>query len=199
MTEFIAPSYLTDGHVVDEIIWNGVIVDNLNALNERLYTHYPYAIVQNTTTETILLTKTIPGSAFGPNGFLMVDVGAIIRNNSGSTRYPSVRLKLGSSTVANISPPIASGSNRTSFSARFRVQNANDEALQIATSEMLYLVSPGTEGSQNGLTTTGCWHDSTVDTSAALDISLAVLLDAAHTSYIFEMLCATVVGPIYQE
>jgi hypothetical protein len=197
MTDFVAPSYLYDGQIIDEIIWNEVIVDNLNALNERLYTHCPYAIVENTATETILYTKSVPANSFGPNGFLVADIGAVVQNNSGSTRTPSVRLKIGGSTVASINASIADSANRISLSAKFRVQNKNDDASQLSVSEMLYLVAPGTAGSQNALTDIGTWHTSSKDTSVTLDIELAVFLGAAHATYIFEMVSASIAGPFY--
>jgi len=39
---------------------------------------------------------------------------------------------------------------------------------------------------------------SAIDTSVAADLTPVVTLDAADAGYIFELLCATVVGPVYQ-
>lgn len=198
MTEFNSPSYRVDMLPVDALVWNADVVDNLNALNERLDTHYPYRIVQNTIVQTELFAKTLPASSLGANGFLIADLAAVIRNASGSTRYPYVYFTLGGASISVGTPSIATSANRIVYRVTFKIQNCNGEAVQLVMLDQAVGSPPAPAGSPQNMTYQGKWSTASVDTTAAQSLSVSVALDAAHPTYIFEMLCATVIGPIYK-
>lgn len=196
MTDFTSPAYRYDPDPIDEIIWNADIVDNLNALHERLPTHYPYKIVQNTTVDTLLISKTVPAGSLGPNGFIIAELAGIMWNNSGGTRSPVVYFGLGV-TVTNALLSIATGANAIPIRITFRLQNLNDEALQYTVVEQAYGTTPAPSGTHGAFTYYGKWKESAIDTSAANDMTVSLAMDSAHATHIFRMVAARVVGPIW--
>lgn len=200
MTEFNSPPYRVDALPVDALVWNADVVDNLIALNERLATHYPYAIVQNTAVDTTLFVKEIPAGSLGPNGFFTISLAGILQNNSGSTRSPIIRVRLGATIVTGTNASIATGVNRIIFVSKFGIQNKNDEASQLIVVEQKFGTSPVPAGVSMGITHQGKWDTSSIDTTASNDLTVSCQLDlsTSHPTYSFEMLYATVIGPIYK-
>lgn len=198
MTDFVMQSPVTDGEVCFDELWNQAVVRNTLALYERLPVFYPYRRVANTLTETELYRHTIPAGSLGPNGAITTELSGVCQNASGTSGVPLLSWYLDGVFIFAATVNIASSAYRIPFRAALRVQNLNNTAAQLATRELAFGGTPSPSGVLISLSYNGAWKELAIDTATAHSLIVTWRWDVLHTSCIFDMLCAHVIGPIYQ-
>lgn len=189
-----APRTWTTGEVVTSTIMNTHVRDNFLAVPYVVAQSGAGATVTNTTTETDLISFTVPAGALGANGLVRVTGHAVYQDVPGSTNC-SLRWKFGSTTVHGLLTAQGTSANFRSLKLDFIMGNLNNTAAQ--SGRATYAISdanPSDYGGPNlygrvvSAFAEGGFGGPTEDTTSAKTLKMTVQWGAASTDRRIQLL-----------
>lgn len=192
------PVPLPKGFKITSALFNWYTVHNPLALKSAVDRcavgfYYPYVSVSNSSAETTIYSLSLPAGSLGPNGWVVVDISALLFNNTGGTRNYNLRVRLGGSQWAYYSTAINShATSRVPIEWRFYIQNTG-----VANAQVIVVFAPGTGVPVAADTNSGAsyilkWMTASLDTAALANLTVMWQWDAASTSLVAQFLAGRI-------
>jgi hypothetical protein len=187
---YAAPSTRATNDLITAAIWNQDVKDNVlwlkGMLDGLVKRKADTGQISNSTAETSMYSSSIPAGTLGSYGTVTILLTYALYNNSGSSVTYTLRLKLGSTTVASFTHGGAktSGTSYYNYTGQFQFSNQASASSQIWGGFLFN--RDGTRGSTSlgTHTATYVWNGNTSaeNSAGALTLEVTIQMDTAHAS-----------------
>ena len=137
--------------------------------------------VTSTATETTVFSATLPAGTLGTDRLVRLDLGGDYQNDTGISRTCTVRVKLGSTTLAALDPVLTTATDRGAVILTTFISGTGSTTSQVARSMLLLSGIGGNTGADTSATPRFAMHNSVAE-DAASDLTLAVTVEHSAAS-----------------